>query len=477
MPNLTEAEVERFVALGKEGRDRFRAGDLAGAEAAFRGQLSIFGGNPEPFVSLALHAAARGSKKTAVKYMRDAVVRGFTDLLRIDRAEVWIPLLRDPEYRELHGALQRLVDYEREWAMDWSSFQAGRAPRDLDAVLREHRRAVAGIEPMAPALGPRYTRLAKILFDRVAASRLEAYVTQKPQAPDLADALDHLMALYAGGPLLRWGPLPAESARRLAAVSSLVLERFPESSMRPNALVGLALARYAERDKRGRLQQDAASRIGAGLNEVLTRYPDSAVAATAAVGLIRSEVQVGRSDRAAMRYRQLREGRAGDPVLERVREELGVLALWLGGLPEFHARALDGRTVGADALRGKVAVLDFWATWCQPCVDEFPTLQRIRERHGDEVLLLGINLDSADDIGVEDLGQWIASQGVPGSHLHDGLSWDSELVKSFGVREIPFNVVVGADGTILAINEHGKRLEKTVNAAVRNGSEGRQQAR
>jgi hypothetical protein len=82
------------------------------------------------------------------------------------------------------------------------------------------------------------------------------------------------------------------------------------------------------------------------------------------------------------------------------------------------------------------------------------------------VVVLGVNLDAAEDCAVEELDRWVAHHDVPGSHLHDGLSWDSELVKTFGVREIPFNVVVGPDGSVLAVNEHGKRLEKAVKAAV-----------
>jgi len=338
----------------------------------------------------------------------------------------------------------------------------GPARRKLVGARKEAR-----IDEMAPALGPRLTRLWKRLLERLAGSRLEAYVTQQPEARDLADALDHLMTLYVGGPLGRWGRLTAEAARRLGAASEMLLERFPDSSKRPNALVGLALAKYAERDKRGVLSDGAVAKIRVSLDEVLTRYPESDVVATAVVGLVRTEMIAGHPDRAAARYRQLSEGQTGESrVLDRVREDLGELALQLGGLPDFRAPTLDGKTVSPETLRGKVAVLDFWATWCEPCVDGFPTLRRIHQRYGDEVVVLGVNLDAAEDCAVEELDRWVAHHDVPGSHLHDGLSWDSELVKTFGVREIPFNVVVGPDGSVLAVNAHGKRLEKAVKAAV-----------
>ena len=84
--------------------------------------------------------------------------------------------------------------------------------------------------------------------------------------------------------------------------------------------------------------------------------------------------------------------------------------------------------------------------------------------------LLGVSSPSLAtdlDLSVEALREWIARENVPGTQIHDGLSWESELVRAFGVNEIPFSVVVGSDGSVVAVNEHGKRLEKAVKIAVR----------
>jgi hypothetical protein len=99
-------------------------------------------------------------------------------------------------------------------------------------------------------------------------------------------------------------------------------------------------------------------------------------------------------------------------------------------------------------------------------VEEFDTMRRIAERHGDDVTLLGVNLDSSEELSSDDLRRWIAQREVRGEQLHDGRSWESELVESFGVKEIPFSVVVAPDGAVLAVNAHGKRLEKAVKAAL-----------
>jgi len=96
-----------------------------------------------------------------------------------------------------------------------------------------------------------------------------------------------------------------------------------------------------------------------------------------------------------------------------------------------------------------------------------PTLQKIDAIHGDNVALIGINMDSGNALGADELRQWIERQGMPGEHLFDGDGWQSDLVRAFGVQEIPFNVIVGPDGEVLAINQHGKQLRKSVESALR----------
>ncbi len=465
MPQLSAEEVERFVALGREGWDRLRLGDEPGAEAAFRGQIAIFPVNPEPHVSLALLAARRREEKAAIEHLRAAVIRGFTDLARIERAESWTRMRNHPDFLGLQDAIPRLIEAERRWA-GWDAFRA-RAPEDLASVFRNHETRKSLVEKMAPALGQRLVRLWKRLNDRATAALLEAYVAARPQASDTAAALDRLMSLYSGGPLFRWEPLSTASTRRLRAVANAALERFPDGPLRPGALACRALARYSDRDRRGAMQPGAADEIRAALGEVLSRHASSPFVAAAAEGLVRTETEAGRMDRAADVYRKVRDDHADDrSLLDDLRERLGVLALKAGGLPDFRAAALDGGTVEREALRGKVVVVDFWATWCRPCIEQFPDLRRIAERYGDRIVILGVNLDRADDVSPDDLREWISREKVPGRQIHDGLGWDSQLVKAFGAAEIPFGVVVGRDGSVLAVNEHGRRLEKTVQSAV-----------
>jgi thiol-disulfide isomerase/thioredoxin len=469
LPDLTLAEVERYVERGEKGDQRLRDGDTEGARRAYEEQLSIFPPNPQPFVSLALLEAGRGEREAALDYLHEAVVRGYVDLRSIERAEAWSRMGRSQRFQLLQDATALIVEMEDEF-VDWSSFRVSRVPDSLTQVLDGYRDLTGRIEMMAPALGPRLTRLWTLVARRAAAYLLEAWIEAHPESPDIEEAVGRLMTLYALGPLLEWKRIPPDAATRLLATANLSLRRFPQSRTRPTALVARGLARNAWRDGDGKLLPDAQKDIRSSLEEVVADHDGSPVYATAVVGLIRTDQDTGQEEAARQRYRRFRAERASDPgLLQQVQDGLGPDALILGGVPDFEATALDGSAVGSEAIRDKVTVIDFWATWCAPCVDGFATLERIRNKHGDDVLLLGVSLDWAEDLPREDLQAWIAGRDVPGRHLWDGRSWDSTLVRDFGVREIPFTVVVGSDGEVLAVNEHGKSLQKAVQAAVRDG--------
>lgn len=465
-PRLGPDDVERFVKLGQEGRDRFRAGELDRAEAAYRAQCVVFAANPEPYVSLALVAARRGDEKGALDWITKAVVRGFTELPILERAEGWGALARKMEFLALQDAVPVLQEIERKWG-GWSDFRAAQAPRDLEAVLRNHSMSGSILEAMAPALGPRLSVLWTRALDRSTAAALEAYVAEKREEPDAVEAARRLMAIYSGGPILRWETVPGEVAGRLAKVSAFALERFTEPELRAGALVCRALAAYSRRGPMGRHTEDVRNAIRNDLETVLAAPSDPVFAAVAIEGWIHTEIEAGNSDRASALYRSFRAAHAAEPeILARVRDALGRTALLIGGLPEIRATALDGTEIGPDTLAGKVVVVDFWATWCRPCVEEFETLRKIAERHGSEVVLVGINLDRGDEIADADLERWVAARGLPGHQIQDGRGWESPLVKEFGVREIPFTVVAAPDGSIVAVSERGRALERAIAGAV-----------
>ena len=121
--------------------------------------------------------------------------------------------------------------------------------------------------------------------------------------------------------------------------------------------------------------------------------------------------------------------------------------------PVFTATDTGGREVALHSLRGQTVVLDFWASWCAPCLIELPTVKAIAERFRDsDVAVLGINLDRSRTAFV----QAQSSYGIDYPQVYDGE--DRAIASLYRIAGIPMTYVIDPDGTIQAKGLHGTEL-------------------
>ncbi len=111
--------------------------------------------------------------------------------------------------------------------------------------------------------------------------------------------------------------------------------------------------------------------------------------------------------------------------------------------PDFSLVSLDGETVTLSELRGKTVIIDFWATWCPPCVFQVPELNKLFAAHRErgDVAVIGVSVDVD---GAEVVRPWIQEHGVEYTIVIGTM----ELAESFGAIGFPTLVVVNPDGEV-----------------------------
>jgi peroxiredoxin len=130
-----------------------------------------------------------------------------------------------------------------------------------------------------------------------------------------------------------------------------------------------------------------------------------------------------------------------------------------GEAPDFTQNDPDGNPIQLSDLRGKVVLLDFWASWCGPCRRENPNVVKLYEAYKDKGFeILGISLD-------KDKGRWlqaIEKDGLKWLHVSDLKGWKNEVGQLYGVSSIPHTVLLDAEGRIISQKLRGPALEQKV---------------
>jgi thiol-disulfide isomerase/thioredoxin len=123
--------------------------------------------------------------------------------------------------------------------------------------------------------------------------------------------------------------------------------------------------------------------------------------------------------------------------------------------PDFTLENLDGESVALASLAGRVVVLDFWATWCKPCVTTFPGLHEfVGEYEADDVALLVVSLDRVEKRARD----YLVENGFPTDNVLWSSMEESREVKAlYGVVGIPHTFIIDRDG-IIRFSGHPARL-------------------
>ncbi|MEX2577891.1 MAG: TlpA disulfide reductase family protein [Verrucomicrobiales bacterium] len=255
-------------------------------------------------------------------------------------------------------------------------------------------------------------------FEKEKVEAIEKYLDENPEAEDT----DAALAILVGANL---------SMGRFDPIPDLLLKRYEMQPKGPDANLNLIF------------------------NEVARPFIESAVVSD-------------QRDKAKAFVTRMKSDFADHPQSAQIDQGLDQLgaSLYLPGVGDemtFAFTDLQGNEVDLAEMDDKVVLVDFWATWCAPCIAEMPNvIAAYNEYHEEGFEIVGVSLDE-DKAALE---KFVTENDMPWPQYFDGKGFNNELAQRFGISQIPATFLVGQDGKIVASNLRGPELEAAVEKAL-----------
>lgn len=218
--------------------------------------------------------------------------------------------------------------------------------------------------------------------------------------------------------------------------------------------------------KIAQIQQDFEAAGKEFTAKVKTMIPEmgTSLAALFATNFLNPEVEFATIDALAKRFEKER------PTMKQAQVFVGnakrIRGIQIGDeAPEITLNSTLDKPVSLSSLRGKIVLIDFWASWCGPCRQENPNVVRVYNRFKDKGFeIYSVSLD-------KDKNAWVKAIEKDGltwpSHVSDLKYWQSVAAQTYGVNGIPATFLLDKDGKVIAKNLRGEALEKKLEEVLK----------
>ncbi len=474
-------EARLFYALAGEGQQQIEFERYREAAASYARQAAIAPRAPSPHYGAACALAALGRTEAAFDSMTRAIECGFLDEERMNEEPLLDGLRRSPRYLALISLMRTgLEERERRMVQGHRALDPQSVPAfsSVKAIENHYANRIELQRKEHWRLAPYEFVFARWRTSDEKIAALSRFVDENEGEAAAEHGrlaiLETLSQYKVFSYVVHWG----EHGHAMKREAERFLSSHPESERRARAEYLLALASWFMRDampaKEGGAvgYSDADVRaLDAALADIEASNRGGEDAGRALVRQMMLEYHVA-GNRPTSRLRSLHEAfeeHYGENrrVRRFARHWARNLLLALRGVDDLEFVDLSGKSWNRETRRGKVVLVDFWATWCGPCVREIPALKTAYAKHHEQGFeIVGISLDHS----CEELEDYVADKEIAWPQACDGGGFDTPLAKQYEVKGIPQTILIDRDGTVVAVGLRGERLLEKLEELFGDGS-------